>query len=227
MTLEYKQFSNKSEIFNSFYNSLIEANLEKAINLSKEFIKSDNDIVYFWEKVILPSLYKIGKEWEDENITVGEEHVATSICQRVMSEHYSKILKHIKKRKNILVTTGSFELHEVGARMLSDILELKAYDVTFLSSTSSFEEIMKSIYDEDIDFIIISSTIISNIPKVFDLSKKIKESYVGEKMPIIILGGQAFFRDKSSQKTDYADYYIKNVDDLLSLLKRYECAKIK
>lgn len=224
MTLDCRQTFEKlenNEVLNGFYKSLLEANLEKAIALSKEFIKSDDDIIFFWKKVIVSALYKIGSDWENGLITVGEEHTATSICQRVMAEHYSKIIQYIKSKEKILVITGSFELHEVGARMLSDLLEIEGFDTIFLNSKVSFDDIINTIYEEDVSTIIISSTIVSNIPKVNDLIEKIKATKDIKNMPIIIVGGQAYKKDKDARKNTKADYCITDINRLLTLLKRH------
>ena len=205
-------------IYNKFLNAILKPDINEAISVSNDFIKTDEDIKSFWEHIILPALYSIGNKWASAEISVGEEHTATSICQRVMTEHYSKIIKHIQNSKKILVTTSPNELHEVGARMLADILELNGYDITFLSSHSTTEEKLNIIELEEIEFVIISTTIVSNIVKTQDIIVQIRDRFK-DNCPTIIIGGQAFIKNSNASKLIKADYVIQSVNEVLKLLR--------
>lgn len=207
-----------TEVYNKFLNALLDASLTEALNIAKEFIKTDNDIKVFFESIILPSLYTIGGKWANADISVGEEHSATSICQRVMSEYYPRIIKYINKKQRFLVTTSPNELHEVGARMLSDILELNGYDVTFLSSNTTTQVKLDTIEEENINYVIISTTMVSNIAKTKEIVCAIKEKFKLHS-PKIIVGGQAYLTDNDTNKFIEADYLLHNADELLNILK--------
>ena len=207
-----------NKVYNEFLNTLLKPDITEAISISNRYIKTDDDIRDFWEHIILPSLYNIGHKWAEAEISVGEEHTATSICQRVMSEHYKKIIPHIRDKKNILVTTSPNELHEVGARMLSDILELNGYDVFFVSSKSSNEKKSNAVLEEKIDFVLISTTLVGNILETKELIKKIRDK-LKPNLPKIIIGGQAFIHAENATELVDADYCLNSTDQLLALLK--------
>lgn len=205
-------------LYNNFLDALLNFDLNKALQISHEYIKKDVDIKSFWEHIILPALYSVGNKWANGEISVGEEHTATSICQRIMSEHYEKVIKHIKYNKNILVTTSPNELHEVGTRMLADILELNGYEVTYLSSGTTKEEILDTIYNEDIKYAVISTTLVSNIEKTKDLVAAIREQFT-KNPPKIIVGGQAYTNNHSASELVKADYFLTNSNAILEVLK--------
>merc|ERR1711879_1110685 len=146
------------EVYEEFLNAILKPDLTKALSLSNEFIKSDADIKIFFESVILPSLYSVGNKWENCEISVSQEHTATSICQKIMSEYYPRIIKYINKKQKVLVTMSPGEFHQVGGRMLADIIELEGYDVIFLNSDSSSKEKLNAIELENIDYVVISTT---------------------------------------------------------------------
>lgn len=209
------------ELYNDFLKALLKPDVNVAIEISNAFIKTDDDIKSFWEHIILPALYSVGNKWAIAEISVGEEHTATSICQRVMSEHYSKIIKHIEKKTRVLVTTSPNELHEVGARMLADILELNGYDVRFLSSHSTLGEKLEMIYTEDIELIAISTTVVSNISKTKEIVDEIREKFK-DKTPKIVVGGQAFTKNTNANEIIKADYCLTTAHQLLKILKEAE-----
>ena len=204
-------------VYKNFIDAILKPDLAEAISISRNFIKINEDINNFWEYIILPSLYEVGVKWANAEISVGEEHMATSICQRVMSEHYSKIIKCVEDTKKILVTTSPNELHEVGSRMLADILELNGHDVTFVSSKSTTKEKLDIIDIQEIEFVIISVTMVSNIIKTQELVTQIKTKF---KDIIVIVGGQAFSQEGNANLLPQADYLIQSKNELLNLLKK-------
>ncbi|MGB6329607.1 MAG: cobalamin B12-binding domain-containing protein [Halarcobacter sp.] len=211
------QYKNYSLEINFFIDALLEPSMTKAISISKEYIKNNEDIKSFWEQIIVPSMHEIGKKWADNEITVGEEHTATSICQRVMVEHYEKILSNSAvNRRKIIVTLSPNELHVLGARIVADLLELNGYDVHFLDSNSTYEELLNLIKNENIKEIIISTTLISNLNSTENLISDLKLA-IKEKIKFYV-GGQAY-KAKSEIKTK-ADFYIKDMDSLLKELEK-------
>jgi len=211
------QGKNHSLEINIFIDALLEPSMTKAISISKEYIKNNEDIKSFWEQIIVPSMHEIGKKWADNEITVGEEHTATSICQRVMVEHYEKILSNSAvNRRKIIVTLSPNELHVLGARIVADLLELNGYDVHFLDSNSTYEELLNLIKKENIKEIIISTTLISNLNSTENLISELKLA-LKERIKFYV-GGQAY--KASSEIKTKADFYIKDMDSLLKELEK-------
>ena len=227
--LKAKKFSTKEavpykkEVYNDFMNALLEPNLSKAISISNNFIKTKEDISVFWERVILSSLYSIGIKWSQGEISVGQEHTATSICERVMSEHYSKIIDKFDKKLRVLVSVSPNELHEVGSRMIGDMLELNGYDIVYLGSNSSENEIIDTIITKNIDVVLISTTIVANINLVKKLISKIRHN-IRQKELKIFVGGQAYSVDEKLVEEVGADCYISCSNKLLEVLKELEDA---
>lgn len=211
------QYKNYNLEINSFVDALLKPSMKKAISISKKHIKNNEDIKAFWERIIVPSMHEIGKKWAKNEITIGEEHIATSICQRVMVEHYEKILNNSDiNRRKIIVTLSPNELHVLGARIVADLLELNGYDVHFLDTNSTYEELLNLIKNEKIKEIIISTTLTSNLNSTENLIYKLKLA-LNRKIKFLI-GGQAY-KGNSEIKTK-ADFYIKDMDSLLKELEK-------
>lgn len=204
-------------VYKSFFASLLEPSIAKATQVSCDFIKEPKDIKVFWEHIILPSLYNIGAKWANGEISVGQEHTATSICQRVMSFHYSKILNKIENKKNIIVTTSPRELHQVGAVMISDILELNGYEVDYFSSDVQVDEIIATIKQKKVQDIVISTTLISNLDATNRLINDLTKCDSIDNLKFY-LGGQAYKSNNKSFKNIESITYINDIEQLLHLL---------
>ncbi|MGD9974731.1 MAG: B12-binding domain-containing protein [Desulfatirhabdiaceae bacterium] len=136
-------------------------------------------------------LYEIGRLWETNQITVADEHMGTAITQYIMSVLYQYLETRNEKRGRIVMTGVQGELHQVGANMVSDILESDGWDVMFLGTNVPPDGIIQSIRQHGADVFGISSTMFFNIPRVIQLVDGIQQAF-GENAPRIMLGGSAF-----------------------------------
>ena len=206
-------------LFNQFLTAILTPDINKAIKISNTYISSPNKVRLFWQGVILPALYEVGRQWSENIITVGQEHLATSICQRVMAVHYPKILHNVHySSKSVLIACSPHELHEVGAIMLSDFLELEGINSLFIGANSSNESIIKKIKIESPMAIAISTTIVGNILELKKLIQEIRDDRETAEIKIVV-GGQSFLSDPSLlEKLDY-DFYSNDISKVTSYLK--------
>jgi len=85
--------------------------------------------------VIAPAMVRIGELWEARVITVAEEHLATSVTQRVLIRLFGNqstggVLA--RSRERVLLAAVQGQRHVLGLRMVADILEAAGYDVLYL-----------------------------------------------------------------------------------------------
>ena len=213
---EYKK------LYHDFLEALLEPNMTQAIKISNDFIQKKEDIKIFWENIILPVMYNIGIKWSNGDISVGQEHTATSICQRIMSLHYDKILNILSHDNKVLVTTSPREMHQLGARMVADLLELNGYDVYFISSDTPLDEIEQIIQTENISDIVISTTMIANIDSTQQFIQDLRDRLSDRKLNIYI-GGQAYNPQMHPLELVNADFFASNIEELLEKLGQRSC----
>ena len=208
------------EVYEPFLETLIDSKSYEALEISKSFIKSSDDIRIFWQEIIMPALYEIGHLWNRNYLNVANEHMATALCQRIMSYHYAKVLGHVGFDNSIIVASTMHELHEVGGRMLSDFLELKGFNVYFMGSDVPIDSILETIENHDIDVVALSTTIPSHL-----LTTKGMISDIKAKFPTVrvYVGGQAYQPDESLYEYVGADAYAKTPEEFASLVNQGGC----
>lgn len=140
--------------------------------------------------VFQEALYEIGRLWETNQITVADEHMGTAITQYVMSNLYQYLDVADSQRGKLVVTGVQGELHQVGANMISDVMEADGWDVMFLGTNVPAEGVIESIRQHKADLFGISSTMFFNIPKVIELVESTRKEF-GDSVRIM-LGGGAF-----------------------------------
>jgi MerR family transcriptional regulator, light-induced transcriptional regulator len=85
--------------------------------------------------VFQPALREIGRLWQENEITVAEEHLATAVTQMSMGSLYTDFcLTTSRNGRTLLAACAETERHEVGLRMICDLLELEGWDATYLGA---------------------------------------------------------------------------------------------
>ncbi len=173
-----------------FLDALLGADHTEALAMARK-VKNAEDFEFFLLCVIQPSMYEIGRLWEKGKISVAQEHLASSIVSRVMSQLYSAIVAVKPTKGRAVITAAPNELHELGAWMVSDLLELDGWQVRYLGANTPMEDLMELLEDFRPQLLAISVIMPFNLDEVKKLITAIrnKESLRGIK---IMVGGRVF-----------------------------------
>ncbi len=198
--------------FKKYKKAVLKPDLNEAIQVTSEFVQNSQKIPVWWEQIIAPAMQEIGRLWEEGEITVGQEHLATSITQRVMSIFYPMILELPRERGTIVVSATPNELHEIGARIVADLLEIDGWNVHYMGANSPADSIFDFVLRVRPRFLCLSTSLISNLPAVASLVKQIKT--IDElKHTHIVAGGQVYQFEIDLWKTVGADGYSVTATD--------------
>lgn len=122
---------------NQFVAALITGGSDQALDIARKAVHTADDIAPFYLNVAQPAMYDIGRMWERNQLSVAMEHFATSTVARIMSALYMQVLPApLHAKGNALVTSAPNEFHELGGRMVADLLELDGWNVTFLGANT-------------------------------------------------------------------------------------------
>ena len=189
---EEEKLSRKDPMLQQAYlKDILAGRRKSALEMVMDAHQSGYSISGIYMDVFQEALYEIGRLWETNQITVADEHMGTAITQYVMSNLY-RLMEISETQLGKIVMTGvQGELHQVGANMVSDVLEADGWNVLFLGTNVPPEGVLQSIRQHGADLFGISSTMFFNIPKVIQLVEAVRREF-GESTPQIILGGGAF-----------------------------------
>jgi methanogenic corrinoid protein MtbC1 len=212
--VDYPFDSDWEKIKNDFFNLLIKGSSSEALLFSKSIVHDRESLENFYAKVITYSLYEIGLLWEKGLISVAQEHLATSIVMRIMSFLYMNFIFIENSKGKAIITASANEFHEVGARIISDLLELDGWDVLYLGANTPNEEVIKIIKEERPDFIGVSVTMSFNINQVKDLISQIRSDSSLDNMKILV-GGYAFVFGGDHQEKIGADKILFSTSETI------------
>lgn len=87
-----------------------------------------------YEHLLRPALVQVGVLWEQNRVTVAQEHVATAIVDALLHDLFDRAKPAALTGRRALVACVEGELHQVGARMVADTLELRGWDTRLVGA---------------------------------------------------------------------------------------------
>ena len=162
-----------------------------ATNIALDALGRVADVVDLYVDLFQATQYEVGRLWQENRITVAEEHMATAITQYVMAQVYSRFDGRDRNRGRVVITGIEGELHQIGANMVADVLEARGWNVRFLGTNVPQEGVLQAVEEHQADVVGISATILLSIPKVVRLVEALRRKYQAA-CPRILLGGRAF-----------------------------------
>ncbi|UMZ73684.1 cobalamin-dependent protein [Natranaerofaba carboxydovora] len=202
-----------SSLMESYLQALLECNKEKAINLIHEAIKEGISLEDIYLYVFEPALKKIGYLWEKAEVTVDEEHYCTELTKQLMSRFFSYMNKNSTKNYTVVSVSASGESHDVGLRMITDILELDGWNAYYLGPNTPTENIINAIANNKAEILAVSVTMLNHIETAKNLIEAVRNNPNSQGVKILV-GGKAFNQKQNLWKKIRADGYsdsLKNV----------------
>jgi MerR family transcriptional regulator, light-induced transcriptional regulator len=144
------------------------------------------------DHVVRASQHDIGRLWQEDRISIAQEHMATAISQLVLAHLFQHAQFRERVGRKILVACVPGELHDFPARMLADSLDVDGYDIRFLGADVPLPDLLASIEHEKPDVLALSVTMVFNLPSLRSTLAAVRARFAS--LPIVV-GGYACTRD--------------------------------
>ena len=169
--------------------------------------------------VFQPALREIGRLWQENEITVAEEHLATAITQISMGRLYTDCCMTTGRNgRTLLAACAETEKHEVGLRMICDLLELEGWDATYLGASVPPESLVAMVLRDRPDVLALSASIAPHLPQLRSLIAAVRAA-TGDAVPYILVGGRPFLDDPTLGARVGADAMARDMDDAVERLR--------
>jgi MerR family transcriptional regulator, light-induced transcriptional regulator len=205
------------DILSEYLDLILKTQRIKASKLIMDEIEKGTSIKNIYVYVFEPSLKEVGRLWQINKITVAQEHYFTATTQLIMSQLYSRIFSSKKNGLKFIGACASEEIHEVGLRMVTDILELDGWDTYYLGANLPKKDLMSFLIDQKPDIFGISVTMTFYLHKVIELIDEVRDTQELKNIKILV-GGYPFNADKNLWKQVGADLYAPNAIETSDLL---------
>ncbi|HIJ94308.1 MAG TPA: cobalamin B12-binding domain-containing protein [Desulfuromonadales bacterium] len=184
--------------------------------LAEQAISTTEELRCFYEHVLRHALYTVGTLWERNELTVAEEHQATAIAGRITSHLYARFVGVPQSKGTAIVTAAPNEFHEVGARMVADVLEFDGWNVTYLGANFPVEGLLELLRRHQPFLLALSVATPFNLARAKELIATIRSKPEFSSLKIVV-GGLAFSIVPHLWYEFGADGYGAGLDELAAL----------
>lgn len=140
-------------------------------------------------RVVLRTQALIGQMWEENRISILDEHVATAISEAALAELYRIAPRRPPNGIRVVVACVEGEIHELGARACADLLEVNGFDVLFAGAAVPSRDLVALCRRTSPQLVCLSVTMSFNVSNLRALVGELRESLPALK---IAAGGHAF-----------------------------------
>jgi methanogenic corrinoid protein MtbC1 len=178
-----------------FLAGLLEGDHRRCLRFAEEHVAGKQDLERFYLDVVQPAMVEVGRMWECGEVSVAQEHLASSMVSRVMASLYPRILTADHTMGKALVTTAPNEFHEIGARMLADLLEADGWDVDFLGANTPRHDLVRMLAERKPFMLMISVSMAFNLVRARSVIEAVRNCSELEGVRVMV-GGRAFQEDE-------------------------------
>ncbi|MFZ2490955.1 MAG: cobalamin-dependent protein, partial [Thermoanaerobaculia bacterium] len=163
-------------------------------------------------EIFEPVQHEIGRLWQVNEITIAQEHFCTAAVQRSISGLYAKLFVGSAGRRRVVAACAGRELHEIGLRMVTDLLELNGWDTVYLGANIPIESVVRTVAEAPTALVAISVTITPHLASARELIDALRASPRTRDVPVIA-GGYPFRLSNAIAARLGADAWAVNASD--------------
>lgn len=202
----------EESLYQNYLTSLLAGRRKECREIIEGLMETDMMIIEFYEGLFRRSMYRVGELWENNIITVANEHLATSITDSLLNLVYPSVFEEEPKGRKAVISCSANEYHQIGGKMVADILQLNGWDSMFLGANTPSNDLLKFIQENKPDLVGLSLSILSNIDHLKGMIEMIRTDFPNLD---IMIGGQAFTRGGLESIKSYSStLYIPTLDIL-------------
>jgi methanogenic corrinoid protein MtbC1 len=171
-------------------------------------------IIQFYDNLLKPVMYDIGRQWAEGKLDVATEHVcvntANALIKIIDEKRLFRVSSRRQKKKGVIfICTPNGEQHNLACNIIESVLLSKGYKVYNASPSLPADSVISSLNNIYVDAVLISITLTENIQTTRNLIKKIKVRFPD--LPIFVGGIALNESDKISDFGDSNVYVIRNM----------------
>ena len=174
----------------AFQDALLAGNQREALAIVNKCMDSGQSLVDVEVHVVQAAMYQIGEKWQENLITVAQEHIATAIVQSVLTVSLLRSTPPAPINKSVLLSCVAGNHHTIGLRMVADSFQLAGWEVQYLGADVPTASLIQQIGKWSPDLVGLSLSFAQHLPVVRDIISQLSARF-GSSRPSVIIGGLA------------------------------------
>lgn len=213
--------SEAPELLAAYLDAVVSGSRARATEVVRDARDAGLDIRGVYLEIFQPALREVGRLWQENRITVADEHLATAITQSLMARLYGELFEAAgAPERTLIAACVDVERHEVGLRMVCDLLEMAGWDTTYLGSTVPAPALVDMVAERRPDAVALSVSLEPHLPNLKRAIAEIRARLAGS-APVIMVGGRPFLADPEQGDGVGADIVAMDAAEAVARLQEH------
>jgi MerR family transcriptional regulator, light-induced transcriptional regulator len=171
------------------------------------------------DEIIAPALWLVGELWEQGEISVADEHIATEISIRVLALQ-REVRRTARGRSDhrVMLAAPGGELHVVALLMVGNLLRDAGYDVMMLGPDVPADALASSARRHEPDVVCLTATMPGGADQALSAIREVQQQWPTAGF---VLGGRGVMsRVRSQSRIEVCQRVSEVVDAVDAIVKR-------
>lgn len=155
-------------------------------------------------RMVQPAMIEIGRMWQDKQITVAREHVATAISQNVLGRAYLEAEFAPPLGHKVLFACVPGNHHNLGLRILADAFEASGWTSVELGAQVTVARLIAQVDREMPQLVCLSVSIADQLLTARYTVERLRTEF-GARCPTLWVGGQGTLGSRHDREAAGAD----------------------
>lgn len=164
--------------------------------------------------LVQPALYNIGLGWQQNRISVAQEHMATAGARTALAQGFILQEPQPPTGKRILLACLEGNQHALGLRMVSDAFELAGWNAQFLGANTPTASVIRQIREGSPHIVGFSATLPAHLRPVKAVIQALHDA-LGASCPPVMVGGLAINQIEGVAKALGADFTCRDAKSVV------------
>lgn len=171
-----------------FEDALLAGDHSRAAPLFARAVADGRGLIAAELHLIRPAMYGIGEKWQNNEVTVAQEHLATLIAQSVMTVGLAQSNPARSNGRKVLLACVAGNQHAMGLQMVADAFRLSGWETQLLGADVPTEALLAQVAAWKPALVGLSISFPHQLRTAKDAIARLQRALAGARPPVIIGG---------------------------------------
>ena len=206
----------------TYLDRLLAGDRRGAVDVVTAAVAAGTGVTEMLLQVFQPVQIEVGRLWEQGRVSVAQEHFSTAVTQLAMSVLYPQLFAGAATAATghtLVAVSAGVEAHEVGLRIVTDLLEAAGWRTTYLGSSVPVQDVVDQVADQRAAVVAVSGTMAGHVRHVRDLVEALRADPRTSGVKVVV-GGRAFQLSPELVEAVGADGWARDGAEVVAVCNR-------
>ncbi|WP_313954233.1 cobalamin-dependent protein [Accumulibacter sp.] len=175
----------------AFGDALLDGKGRDASALFNQALDRESSLPAAEVHVIQPALYEVGRRWQENRVSVAQEHLATAMAQTLMARGFGRVEPAPDNGHKALFACPEGNHHSIGLRMVADAFEIAGWSVHYLGANTPVTSLTAQVARFQPDLVGLSASLPYQLRGLRQAVAGLRAS-LADGCPRLVVGGLVF-----------------------------------